>query len=73
MIEDESYASWLRERQQGEVPAGFADRAMGAIHAARAQRTPMSALALAAGVLLVAMGHAATIGMLLCTLTGVAQ
>jgi hypothetical protein len=73
MKQDESYASWLRERQQGAVPAGFADRTMRAIHAARAPRAPWTALALAAGVLLVAMGHAATIGMLLCTLTGVAE
>ncbi len=73
------YMQWLQKRREADVPADFASRTLRVVHGSLSHQrrsrptTWLSALALAAGLLLVAMGQATAIGVLLCTLTGVAQ
>jgi len=79
MNQQDVYTQWLQKRCQADVPADFASRTLQVVHGslghARCARptTWLSTWALAAGLLLVAMGQATAIGVLLCTLTGVAQ
>jgi hypothetical protein len=79
MTTDDRFAEWLQERRSAPIPAGFVEQTMHAVQASGARQsrrfkaTWLSALAIAAGVILAIAGHAATIGTLLCALQGVAQ
>lgn len=79
MTPNDDYSDWLQARRSTAVPADFVERTMLAVRAsvrprpARTRSRWLSTLALAAGVLLVMAGHAATIGTFLCALEGVAQ
>jgi hypothetical protein len=75
MTVHDQYAAWTERRRQPDVPEGFSRRVMESIE--RKQRRPVSrwlgALALAAGVLLVALFQATTVTAMLVALGGVAQ
>lgn len=80
MKTEDIYAHWKQTCQKADVQTDFTARTMAIIHASIQNCHPqtrraahLTTLAWAAGVLLIVLGHATTVGMLLCTLTGVAQ
>ena len=79
MNHQDAYAKWLEQCREADVRADFTLRTMQVIRASlerqghKRQASWLSALLLAAGILLVAIGHAGTVGLLICSMTGVAQ
>jgi hypothetical protein len=86
MTPRDPFEIWKTERRNGPVPEGFADRVMNAVHATqrrshlrraasdhRSAPGALSILTLAAGVLVVAAGHAALVGGILLALPGTAN
>ena len=75
MTEPNLYEEWKRRHARANVPEAFAERVMHSIHVTRVGFVPraLSALALAAGVLLVALLHAGAVSALLLAMGGAAQ
>jgi hypothetical protein len=79
MNQNDVYTQWVQKRRDPPIPANFTACTMRVVRGSLEHRrrgrsmSGLTAVALAAGFLLVTIGHVMTIGLLICTLTGVAQ
>jgi hypothetical protein len=64
------YEQWKRQRQDAVPSEGFAERVMQSLPT---RPSWVSLLAVAAGVLLVVLGHAGTVGLLYVAMEGVVR
>jgi len=75
MTEQDLFGRWIRKRCRADVPEHFAEQVMQAVGQSR--RPPaagwLAALALAAGVLLVAVLQTAAVGALFVAMGGIAR